>query len=152
MSKLIEHAQREMDLVGGLEDPMQQQVVKCIIELITCFSNQNHSGTTAAYVADMFDRLVRGLPITPLQGTADEWVETLDPNMLQNIRCTCVFKDKDTGRTYNVQGKVFREPSGEMFFKQPESSMDVTFPYSPVTIVEETEDSLEHLRRSQNTE
>jgi len=42
-----------------------------------------------------------------------------------------VFKD-ETGEAYDINGKVFREPSGSCYTSF-ESRVPVTFPYTPTT-------------------
>ena len=46
-------------------------------------------------------------------------------------RCGRVFKEKATGRVYDIDGRVFRDATG--CFTNSESRVEVTFPYVPKT-------------------
>ena len=76
MSTLIEHAEREFELTGwDMSDEMNQLVVNDVMELIRVFSNQDHSGMSAPYVAGIFSRLATRQILGELTGADDEWVE-----------------------------------------------------------------------------
>lgn len=66
-----------------------------------------HSGFSISITKSILNRLIDGLPLTPLTGDDDEWYKKLDAcNKIsyQNKRCSQVFKyiDKDTGKiSYN---------------------------------------------------
>ena len=76
----------------------------------------------------MFSDLGRFQPLTPLQGTPDEWNECAS-GVWQNNRCSHVFKDAD-GRAYDIDGRIFREPNGCCYTNR-ESRVYVQFPYTP---------------------
>ena len=52
----------------------------------------------------------------------------------QNIRCSRVFKNINTGRCFDVGGKIFEEPDGARY-SSGDSSTTITFPYIPTTQV-----------------
>ena len=82
-------------------------------------------------VVSLFERLARFNPISALTGEDDEWNEVgqrYGKAMYQNKRCSSIFKDGD--RAYNIEGRVFREPSGACYTNH-DSFVDVTFPYMP---------------------
>ena len=147
MSKLNEHARMEfkaagwLDDTGAYKDEMQGAICEHVLELLTVFSNEGHSGSTAPYTIDLFERLAMFKPIAPLTGEDWEWTEHDHGNgvMYQNKRCSSVFKDED-GAAYDIDGKVFWEWSMPYEGREPyepyksyytcrESRMPVTFPY-----------------------
>ena len=147
MSKLNEHAKMEfkaagwLDDTGAYKDEMQGAICEHLLELLTVFSNEGHSGSTAPYTIDLFQRLAMFKPIAPLTGEDWEWTEHDHGNgvMYQNKRCSSVFKDED-GECYDIDGKVFWEWSMPYEGREPyepyksyytcrESRVPVTFPY-----------------------
>lgn len=136
MSNLIEHAKREFKAVGYLPSDQEQEngpnkwMQENLIELLEVFSKQDHSGFSARYCIDAFNKLARFEPLAPLTGEDWEWVE-VGTEIWQNIRCSRVFKD-EYGQAYDIEGKVFVEPSGSAFTSS-ESKVNITFPYVPQT-------------------
>ncbi len=131
MSNLTDYAQRELRAIGyDGKDKMNNMMFDNIMELIKTFSEQGHSGFTAAYCIDVFERLARFEPLGPLTGEDNEWNEVGD-GVFQNNRCSHVFKKN--GKAYDIDGKIFREPDGTMFTSF-DSRVDVTFPYTPKSV------------------
>jgi hypothetical protein len=50
--------------------------------------------------AQMVETLLLQLPLTPLTGEDDEWVDSANPEWLSNVRCHYVIKNKSTGKVY----------------------------------------------------
>ena len=128
--KLVEYAERELPKAG--DDEWQQQINADILEMLTVFSEQGHSGTSAGYVRARLDKLLDWKPLSPLTGEEDEWIdgyEWSDDFAQQNRRCFSVFKDKD-GNAYDTSGYAFRDPAGGAFTCRM-SYKPVTFPYVP---------------------
>jgi len=125
---LVEHAKREFELLGWPGDrEMQAVVCRNLVELLEVFAEQGHSGSSAPYVLNLFDKLARFEPISPLTGEDDEWCEVGD-GLFQNRRCSAVFKSEVVG-AYWIEGKVFRDPDGSMYTNS-ESRVPVTFPWT----------------------
>lgn len=156
-SALYEYAKKELERIEkGCEDKeslsMQQTIDKNILELIDVFSNQHHSGFTAAYVIDILQRLLHYKPLTPLTGEDDEWEDVTsygyDTPTFQNKRCSAVFKD-DKG-AYWVEGKIFSSDLGHTWYTNSDSCVPVTFPFnvpdkSEVVVIDNKEDREEIL-------
>lgn len=112
-SALISHAREELKRAEfGAEDS------EVMIDLLRRFTDQWDSGGAVHAVAPVFQRLLAFKCLTPLLGTADEWHDPGIGDVLQNKRCSTVFKTKDgLGMPYDIGG-------GEREFI-------VSFPYWP---------------------
>jgi len=120
------------------EDKMQQLICENIIELLEAFAAQGHSGSSAHYALNLFEKLVRFDPISPLTGNDDEW-EDVGDGLYQNKRDSEVFKE-DGKAAYWIRGKVFREPNGTCFTNS-DSHVSVEFPWTkPETEIIEVEE------------
>ena len=127
MSKLVEYAKVEFEKLGWPgDDEMQGRMCDNIVEMLTTFSKQGHSGHSAQYLLNIFDRLVRFKTLTPLTGEDDEWEkvsENVGDNkavMYQNKRDASVFKEvwgdgEDDSKTYFIDGIVFVEKDGDTY-------------------------------------
>lgn len=103
MSNLIDHAQRELKL-AGLDDPsdgVQHAINANILELIAVFAAQGHSGTTAAYVLSVFDKLARFRTISANDHALYEDRTQLNggKTLWQDVRDSRWFSD-DEGKTW----------------------------------------------------
>lgn len=84
MSNLINHAKMEFraagwtDDQGNFQDEMQGSICGHILKLLEAFSQEGHSGSSAAYAIGMFQKLANFDPIVPLTGEDWEWTEVAD--------------------------------------------------------------------------
>ena len=127
MSKLVNYAKDELKRIGMIDsgEAYNDLTTKAILDLIELFESQGHSGFSASYVINAFNRLARFKPLSPLTGEDDEWNDIGDS--IQNKRYSAVFKDKD-GTAYNIKGKLFTD-DGEVWYTCNDSIVNVTFPY-----------------------
>lgn len=127
------HAERELVAVGydlnDQEDGPNKWIMENLFELLDVFERQGHSGMSAPYCISMFEKLASFKPLGPLTGEDHEWVD-VGNNMWQNNRCSHVFKD-ETGKAYDSEGRIFREPDGGCY-TGAKSKVDIVFPYTPV--------------------
>lgn len=109
---------------------VQKMVTKNVMDILTVFDNQDHSGFSANYTINLVVRLLRRIPLTPLTGEEDEWYEPYGPdNTQQNKRCTKVFRRNfDNSTAYNIRGRVFSN-DGKTWWTNRNSSVPVAFPY-----------------------
>jgi hypothetical protein len=134
MSNLIEHAKREFKAIGYIpldqeqEDGPNKWIQENLIELLEVFSKQGHSGFSAGYCINAFNKLARFEPLASLTGEDWEWQE-VGTGTWQNIRCGRVFKNAE-GRAYDIDGKIFRERDG-CCFTNKNSHVYIDFPYTP---------------------
>lgn len=134
-SPSISHAKTELKLAGMFDTDSDYNgaLGDAVIDLMKVFSTEGHSGFSASMTTSLFERVSRYEVLTPLTGEDDEWVihDYGSGPYAQNRRCGRVFKNAD-GSAYDIDGKVFREPSG-VCYTSYESRVPVTFPYVPKT-------------------
>ena len=139
MGSIINHAKRELALIGYTPLDQEQEegpnkwAQENILQLLECFEKQEHSGSSAKYIIGMFFKLASIEPLSPLTGEDSEW-EKVDFQTFQNIRCSRVFKNINTGAVYDIHGRIFEEPDGARYSSN-ESVVPVVFPYFPKTEV-----------------
>jgi hypothetical protein len=144
MSKMVEWAKMELDLIGLTEeDPYNGLMRKHILHMLNEFAEEGHSGFSANYAADILSKLFKWQPISPLTGKDDEWClhDTGKGITYQNNRDSRVFKDGKDGKPYFLDGIVFYriikdEETGEeskSYFTCGKSRVDIEFPYVPKT-------------------
>ena len=149
MSNYDSHAWREFRAAGWVDennkfkDEMQEAICTHVLKLLEVFHGEGHSGSSAPYAINLFEKLAKFEPVAPLTGEDWEWHNVSsysNPDngpVYQNKRCGHVFKD-DTG-AYDIDGIVFydwhtREETGERYksyYTCKESRVPVTFPYVP---------------------
>lgn len=110
---IIEQAKTELSAINfGEEDSA------VMVEILEKFFKQWDSGGAVSVAAPVLMRLLKGQPLAPLTGEDSEWHDPLgDGKMLQNVRCSSVFK-YDDGRVLDVEAPT------------PDQ---ITFPYDPAT-------------------
>mgnify|MGYP001567928967 FL=1 len=134
----LEFAKQELGLAGlfSKDSDYEGMIGEDVLELMKVFAKQGHSGFSAKLTAQIFGKLTRYEPLTPLRGSDDEWTE-VRPGVFQNNRCPRVFKEN--GQAYDTQGRVFRD-SGDTTFISGDSRVLVSFPYTPTTKIVDYED------------
>lgn len=100
MSKLVEHAIRELDLCGQTaEDPEYSQ---SIVDAVAAFASYGHSGGSAMEAREQLYRLLNFDNLSPLTDDPEEWTDRgkLSSRPLwQNNRNSKAFSE-DGGKTY----------------------------------------------------
>jgi len=132
MSNLTEFAESELRRAGWFdaESAYGGLLGQAVLKMVEAFAEEGHSGGSAPIAVSLFKKLANWEPLGALTGEPDEWME-VSHGHFQNKRCSRVFKNGD-GPAYDIEGRVFREPSGAMFTNR-ESRVTVTFPYVPST-------------------
>lgn len=152
MNNYEKHAWQEFKAAGWLDDEgkfkddMQKDICDHVIKLLGVFASEGHSGTSAPYAVNLFQKLAMFEPIAPLTGEDWEWVEICDAStdgvsVFQNKRASHVFKQSDrfNGQAYDIHGKVFWEwytdpetgEKHESYYTSSESVIPIEFPYVP---------------------
>lgn len=155
MSNLINHAWDEFQAAGWcdkdhkFEEEMQAAICENILALLTIFSEQGHSGTSAQYAIEVFSKLASFEPLVPIQGGDDEWIE-YEEGYFQNIRCSHVFKNSSrfNGQAYDSEGRIFYDWSededgkrSKQYYTCKDSAVPIRFPYTPSKVYQERTES-----------
>ena len=93
MSNLVEHAKRELELVG--EEP---EFIDGLLKVIQAFADMGHSGGSASVAIPVINELLQFKNLKPLTDNSDEWM-LVGEQMWQNVRNSEAFSD-DGGKTY----------------------------------------------------
>jgi len=136
---ITDFARDELERIGlgeNCQDPMDQDMRKCILDMIDMFADQGHSGFSANYMISVVTRLMNIKPLGPLTGDDSEWTLVQDdPVLYQNKRYSAVFKDGN-GRAYDIDARVvkdqWKDSNGELhtdYVTNSECAKDITFPY-----------------------
>ena len=131
----LNHARKELKLAGydldqKEEDP-NKWLQESVLELLSLFSSQGHSGFSAPYCIKTFEKLARFEPLTPLTGEEEEWVDVGchdGVTVYQNSRIGSVFKDGKDGKAYWSEGIIFRDADGHTFTSR-DSRVFIEFPW-----------------------
>lgn len=124
---VVEFAKSEMNRMWLEADEIQDMVKSNVIELLEVFEKQGHSGFSAPYVLNVFNKLAMFKPIVQLTGEDSEWAD-VGNGMYQNNRCPAVFKDGKDGDAYWLDGNIFRDQNGCTFTNE-HSRVKVVFPW-----------------------
>jgi len=137
MSNLLKHAERELSLIGyDGKDEYNNMAKAAIMELLATFANQRHSGFSASYVTDIFNKLARFETLSPLTGENNEWNDVTEMSgdrktLFQNNRNSAVFKD-DTG-CYYINACLWIEDNGNTYANKKSRGYIKSFPFTPKT-------------------
>jgi hypothetical protein len=140
MNPLEYHFENEMRLAGLLSgnDPLQDAIVADLRKMLKQFLDTRVATHSSKVVAELFERLVEFKPLSPLQGTEDEWIKIPDvpTEIWQNRRCFTVFRTP--ARVYDIDaGPLYKLPDGTLCVSGENAlgdAIDVTFPYMPGSV------------------
>jgi hypothetical protein len=118
-SRLEQHAERELRAAGlfDADSDYDGAIGRDVMELVRAFCNKGHSGGSAMYVLEVFNRVARWEALTPITCKPDEWMDianiVLDqkPAELWQSRRNPALFSVDGGRTYyHVDERDFDKP------------------------------------------
>lgn len=95
MSSLVEHARRELALIG--ED---EETTEGLIRVIQAFADMGHSGGSASICIPRISKLLSFENLTPLTDDPEEWAEVHD-DLWQSKRNPEAFS-RDGGKTFSL--------------------------------------------------
>lgn len=101
-----EHAKRELELAGLFDKDSDYggMIGKAVMELCKCFSGQGHSGFSANWVLELFNRLGKYKTLTPITDDPNEWTEISEgidgKPVWQNKRNPSIFSE-NKGKTWH---------------------------------------------------
>lgn len=143
MSNLLKHAERELKFIGyDGKDEYNNMAKAAIMELLTTFANQGHSGFSANYIVNLFNKLAKYETLSPLKGNDDEWNDVSDMSgdrktLFQNNRDGRVFKNDDGA--FFTEAIIWTE-SGESSYTNKDSNRYIkSFPFTPKTFYVEVD-------------
>jgi len=130
MSDTLNFAREELERAGYFDkdSDYEGEIGNAVMELLKTFAGQHHSGFSAILVARIFNQLVSHIPLTPLTGEDDEWIE-VDDNFLMNKRCPRIIKEN--GKAYDTERIVFEDKNTMTFTHSEHSRVEISFPYFP---------------------
>ncbi len=131
MSNILKHAERELSLIGyDGKDEYNNMAKAAIMELLATFANQRHSGFSASYVTDIFNKLARFETLSPLTGENNEW-NHVSEDLWQNNRDSAVFRNKDG--CYYLDAFVWIDKEGCGYTDKKSRGYIKSFPFTPKT-------------------
>jgi len=128
-SMFLDWAEKEVKAAGLLDadSDYDGMLGEAVLSLVNVFSEQDHSGMSAAMVKDIFDSLISWKPLTPLTSNPSEWMEVTE-GLWQSRRNPACFSE-DGGKTYTDQNDscwLHEDAEGCTYFCRPENSEDIT--------------------------
>ena len=138
MSKLLDYAKNELDILECDDPELLEEVKSQVLELLQLYESQDHSRVSGFNVMDFVYRLVHQKPITPLTGADDEW-EMDEIGYYVNKRFSSLIK-----RVYSDKRIKLSNIDGIMITKNNtmyqyaslllnDEEKIITFPYIPAT-------------------
>lgn len=118
MSTLLQHTKSELRAAGLFDEDsdFDGEIAVQVTALMETLTAYGHSGGSLERTLEVFDKVARHMPLTPLTGEEDEWerpVGVKDGQIEINKRCTQVFRDAEMA--WDI--RMGRKP--------------ISFPYSP---------------------
>jgi hypothetical protein len=99
MSNLVDHARRELEIVG--EEP---DFVKGYLNVIQAFADMGHSGGSASVAIPVINELLQFKNLSPLTDRISEWNE-VSVGLWQNSRNSEAFSENG-GITYYLLSEI----------------------------------------------
>lgn len=103
---LVDHAQKELELAGlfDADSDYNGMIGKAVVELMTTFANQGHSGMSAEITTELFSTLARYEHLSPITNNPEDWMDVSgyspnQPQFWQSRRNPHLFS-LDGGRSY----------------------------------------------------
>jgi hypothetical protein len=122
---LTDYAKEELDKAGLFDKDSDYggMLGDAVMELMTVFSKQDHSGFSAQCASELFTRLANCKPLSPLTDDPEEWMEVTDfdnsgKSVHQSKRDPMCFSN-DGGKTYyNVDDAKRKKHKSESYKKK----------------------------------
>lgn len=124
MSNLVEHAKRELALLGETD----QKFVDTIVNAVQAFSEYGHSGGSASAAIPIINDLLQFKPLSPLTNNPAEWNEVGD-GVWQSARNSEAFST-DGGKSYYLVSEMTPYYESEAYHKPETSAQGSVIPDS----------------------
>jgi hypothetical protein len=105
MSKMMEHAKREMELAGLYAEDSDYggMIPEAVLALVKAHSEHGHSGGSHELVMRIFNKVANFQAMTPLTSNPEEWMDRTKESggnpTWQNLRQSSTFS-QDGGKTW----------------------------------------------------
>jgi hypothetical protein len=146
-SNSLSHAKKEFLAAGYIpldqkqEDDPNKWIQQNVLDLLSVFSTQGHSGFSASYCINTFETLASFKPLIPITCKDSEWGDAIDGETFQNNRLSSVFKRGKDGHPYYLDAIVWRGQNGSTFTGSVEDSngntvtsrQNIRLPFRPKT-------------------
>jgi hypothetical protein len=115
---LVDHAKEELNRAGLFEEDSDYEglIGKAVYELIEKFSEQGHSGFSAGWVRELFNKLSNYETLTPITSDINEWTDVAEygagdskGTLWQSKRNPCIFSEDGGKSWYHVDDKQIKE-------------------------------------------
>jgi hypothetical protein len=102
---LVDFAQHELELAGlfSKESDYDGMLGDSVLELVKTFAAQGHSGFSAGLTTEIFTKLSKYEPLSPITSNPDEWMnvaEYFDGNGVWQCRRNPSLFSRDGGKTW----------------------------------------------------
>jgi len=74
-SNLERFAEDELSRIEKDEEGLQEVINEHILKMVQLFSDEGHSGFSANYAINILNRLLRFMPLTPIEDNPEDWSE-----------------------------------------------------------------------------
>lgn len=100
MSKLVEHAKRELELAGlfAKDSDYDGMLGEAVLRLVECHAKEGHSGMSHSMALSIFNRVANFKALGPITSDPREWME-VGTGAWQNLRQSSLFS-VDAGKTH----------------------------------------------------
>jgi len=115
---LVDHAQNELELAGLFDKDADYggMIGKAVLDLMKTFADQGHSGMSAMWVRDLFNKLGNYENLTPITSDPKEWedvtaagIGTSNGTLWQNRRNPAIFSIDKGNSWYNVNDTQLKD-------------------------------------------
>lgn len=115
----VEHAEYELKLAGYNIDKANKKkridssqdyadrVAQCVLELLKVFSKQGHSGMSADFTIQLFNRLVKHKALTELTDNPDEWVDAVAEGYQEENSTSARYQSKRDYSCFSYDLKTY---------------------------------------------
>jgi hypothetical protein len=106
---LVYHAETEMKRVGLHEKDADYngKLYDAVMELMTVFAKQGHSGCSAQMVSDLFNKLSRYETLSPITNNREEWRDVTELMVTPDKDGRTLYQNRRDSRYFTEDFKLF---------------------------------------------
>lgn len=97
---ILEHARRELEIAGlfSKQSDYGGKLAPAVLALVEVFVAQNHSGSSAGIIRQLFSKLTNFEPLTPLTNDPGEWTHVAEQDGKE------LFQSQRNSEAFSVDG------------------------------------------------